>query len=112
MTSNTFVYVCVQLSCVQLFTIPWTAAHQAPQAIEFSKQEYWNGLPFPTPGHLPNLGIKPVSPAPPSWAGVFFITAPLGKPHICMWKELINRDHEKHAEWKLYFKIKQLIYTN
>ena len=60
--------------------IPWTVAHQAPQAIEFSRPESWNGLPFPTPGHLPNPGIKPVSPASPSWTGVFFLTVPLGKP--------------------------------
>ena len=41
---------------------PWTAAHQAPLSMEFSKQEYWRGLPFPSPAHLPHPGIKPVSP--------------------------------------------------
>ena len=40
----------------------WTVAHQAPLSIGFSRQEYWNGMPFPTPGHLPNPAIKPGSP--------------------------------------------------
>ena len=51
------------LSHVQLFVTPWTVAHQAPPSIEFSRQEYWSGLPFPSPGDLPNPGIKPGSPA-------------------------------------------------
>ena len=51
------------LSRVRLFAIPWTVAHQAPQSMEFSGQEYWSGLPFPSPGDLPNPGIKPGSPA-------------------------------------------------
>ena len=42
---------------------PWTVAHQAPQSMEFSRQEYWSGLPFPSPGDLPDPGIKPGSPA-------------------------------------------------
>ena len=41
----------------------WTVAHQAPLSMEFSSQEYWSGLPFPSPGDLPNPGIKPKSPA-------------------------------------------------
>ena len=45
------------------FAIPWTIAHQAPQSMEFSRQEYWSGLPFPSPGDLPNPGIEPGSPA-------------------------------------------------
>ena len=42
---------------------PWTVAHQAPLPMEFSRQEYWSGLPFPSPGDIPNPGIKPLSPA-------------------------------------------------
>ena len=42
---------------------PWTVGHQAPLSLEFSRQEYWSGLPFPSPGDLPNPGIKPMSPA-------------------------------------------------
>ena len=55
---------CAQLlSHVQVFVIPWTVAHQPPLSIEFSRQEYWSGLPFPSPGDLPNPGIEPGSPA-------------------------------------------------
>ena len=50
-------------SRVQLFATPWTVAHQAPPSMEFSRQEYWSGLPFPSPGDLPNPGIEPGSPA-------------------------------------------------
>ena len=58
------------------FATPQTAAHQVLLPMEFSKQEYQSGLPFPTPGNLLNPGIKPVSPALP---GGVFITEPLGK---------------------------------
>ena len=51
------------LSCVQLFATPWTIAFQASLSMDFSKQVHWNGLPFPFPGDLPNLGIEPGSPA-------------------------------------------------
>jgi len=51
------------LSHVRLFATPWTVAHQAPPSMEFSRQEYWSGLPFPSPGDLPDPGIKPRSPA-------------------------------------------------
>ena len=50
------------LSRVQLFVTPWTVAYQAPLSMEFSRQEYWNGLPFPSPGDLPDPGIEPRSP--------------------------------------------------
>ena len=43
--------------------IPWTVAHQVPQSMEFSRQEYWSGLPLPSPADLPNPGIEPGSPA-------------------------------------------------
>ena len=48
---------------VRLFATPWTVAYQAPPSMEFSRQEYWSGLPFPSPGDVPNPGIKPGSPA-------------------------------------------------
>ena len=51
------------LSRVRLFATPWTVAHQAPPSMGFSRQVYWSGLPFPSPGDLPNPGIKPRSPA-------------------------------------------------
>ena len=49
-------------SCLTLAT-PWTAAHQAPLCMGFSRQAYWNGLPFPSPRDLPKAGIEPGSPA-------------------------------------------------
>ena len=51
------------LSRIQLFETLWTVAHQAPQSMGFSRQEYWSGLPFPSPGDLPDPGIEPRSPA-------------------------------------------------
>ena len=51
------------LSCVQFFGTLWTIAHQASLSMGFSRQEYWNVLPFPLPGDLPNPGIETGSPA-------------------------------------------------
>ena len=56
---------------------PWTVARQAPLSMEFSRQEYWSRLPFPTAEYLPDSGIEPTSPV---LAGGFFITEPPGKP--------------------------------
>ena len=51
------------LSRVRLFVTPWTVAYQASPSMGFSRQEYWSGLPFPSPGDLPDPGIEPGSPA-------------------------------------------------
>ena len=51
------------LSRVRLFVTLWIVAHQAPPPMGFSRQEYWSGLPFPSPGELPDPGIEPRSPA-------------------------------------------------
>ena len=59
-------------SHVWLFEAPWTAAHQAPLSIGFPRQEYWSGLPFPSPGNLHDPGIKPTSHVSPTLAGEFF----------------------------------------
>ena len=53
-------------SCVQLLVTPWTVAHQAPPSMGFSRQEYWSGVPCPSPGDLPDPGIEPGSPAAPA----------------------------------------------
>ena len=58
---------------------PWTVACQDPLSMEFSRQEYWSGLPFPTPGDLPDPKIKAASLASPALAGGFFTTESLGK---------------------------------
>ena len=60
------------LSHVQLFVTPWTVAYQASLSMGFSRPEYSSGLPFPSPGNLPNSGIEPRSPA---LAGRFFTTS-------------------------------------
>ena len=59
------------------FVIPWATACQAPLSLVFPRQQYYSGLPFPSPGDIPDPGIKPVSPA---LTGKFFTTEPLGKP--------------------------------
>ena len=56
-------YEVKSLSHVLLFVTPWTVAYQAPRSMGFSRQEYWSGLPSPSPGDLPNPGIKPRSPS-------------------------------------------------
>ena len=68
------------LSRVQLFVTLWTAAHQGPLSMGFSRQEYWSGLPCPAPGDLPDPGINPVSPTSPALLGGIFTTSALGKP--------------------------------
>ena len=67
------------LSRVRLFATPWTVAHQAPPSMEFSRQEYWSGLPFSSPGDLPDPGIVPGSPALQADA---LLSEPLGKANI------------------------------
>ena len=68
------VYVLSCISCVQLFVTLWIV-HQAPLSMGFSRQEYWSGLPYPPPGDLPDLRIKPVSLISFALAGGFFTTS-------------------------------------
>ena len=66
---------------VQLFATPWTVAHQVPLSMVFSRQEYWSGLPFPTPGSLPDPGMDQTYISwVPALAGRFFTSLPSGKP--------------------------------
>ena len=77
--------MCVQsLNHVRLFVAPWTVAYQAPLSVEFSRQEYWSVLPFPTPGNLPNPEIKPTYLESPALAGGFFTTEHPGKPRLLL----------------------------
>ena len=73
------VVVVALLRCIPLFVTPWTVACQVPLSMGFSRQEYCSGLPFPSPGYLPDPGIESASPA---LAGGFFTTEPPGKPWI------------------------------
>ena len=67
------------LSRVQLFATPWTVAHQAPPSMGFSGQEYWSGLPFPSPGDLPDPGTEPRSP---TLQADTLTSEPPGKPYM------------------------------
>ena len=79
------------LSWVWLLATPWTVAHQAPLSMGISRQEYWSGLPFPSPGEYSGSGSEPVSPA---LADGFFTTEPAGKPlsplYCCLCSALYN----------------------
>ena len=69
--------VCFQsLSCVRLFLTPWVVAFQASLSLGFSRQEHWSGLSFPSPGDLPDSGIKPICPRFLALADEFFTTEP------------------------------------
>ena len=77
---------CPSLSCMcaQLCPTlcdPWTVAHQAPLSMEFSREKYWTGLPFPSLVDFPDLGIKPMSLVSSAMVGRFFITVPPGKSY-------------------------------
>ena len=62
-------------SRIGLFVTPWTVAQQTPLSMGFSSQEYWSGLPFPSPVDLPDLGIEPMSLVSPTLADEFFTTS-------------------------------------
>ena len=82
-------FSCVMLSCVQLFATLWTVAHQAPPSMGFSRQEYWSGLPFPSPGDLPNPGIEPRCP---TLLADTLTSEPPGKPSCSKWGLLSSCD--------------------
>ena len=67
------------LRCVRLFATPGTVAYKSPLSMGFPSQEYWSGLPFPSPRDLPDPGIKPMSPVTPALPAGFFTTEPPGK---------------------------------
>ena len=72
-----------RFSPVRLLVTPWTVAHQAPLvSTVFSRQEYWSGLPSPSPGDLPDPGTEPTSLRSPAWAGGFFTTSTIGEANF------------------------------
>ena len=73
---------------VRLFAIPWTVVYQAFLSMAFSRQEYWNGLPFPSPGDLPNPGIEPIEP----WIGrqVLYLVARTVKRLPTLWETQVR----------------------
>ena len=95
-TCSVCVCVCIQsLRHVSLIVTPWTIAHQALLSMQFSTQEYWNELPFPTPRDIPGPGIEPASLPSPTLAGSFLATASLGKPNTCVLLALFVQ----HVTW-------------
>ena len=90
----------LNLSCVRLFATPWTAAHQAPLSIEFSRQECWSSLPFPAPRDLPDTGTEPLSLVSPNWQEDSLSLAPPGKYIKCQIDKWLPTNKWL---WKLYF---------
>ena len=78
-------YKVESLNCVRLFETPWTVAYRAPPSMGFSRQDYWSGLPFPSPGDLPNPGIEPGSPSLQADA---LPSEPPGNPTLYPWCHL------------------------
>ena len=85
-----FMYACM-LSHVPFFVTPRTVVCQAPLSVEFFRQEYWSGVPFPSLGDLPNPGIEPMSLTSSALAGGFFTTAPPGKPMYHLYVFVVYR---------------------
>ena len=85
------------LSGVRLFVTPWTAAHQAPQSMGFSRQEYWSGLPFPSPTHESEVKVKTLSPirllATP-WTAAYQTPPSMGFSRQEYWSGLTNYDQD------------------
>ena len=83
------------------FVTPWTVALQAPLSMEFSRQEYWSGFPFPSPGDLPDPGIELTSLVSPALAARFFTTVPPGKNnHYSLWDQVSNYIGVRIGEFK------------
>ena len=96
--------MCAQ-SCPTLCDPVDYIAYQAPLSMEFSRQEYWSGLPFPPPWDLPNPRIKPASLQSPALAGGFFTTAPPGNPQgLRKWYGLTALDA---LTFSLYFLLSE-----
>ena len=85
----------MSLSPVQLFAAPWTVTHQAPLSMEFSRQEYWSELPFPSPGDLLDPGIKPASLRSPAFTGGFFTA-------VATWEAPYNTQTMLRAHYAQY----------
>ena len=71
--------MCAHSVLLDSFATPWTVAHQAPLSMEFSRREYWSGLPFSAPGDRPDPATEAASLASPALGGRFFTTEPPGK---------------------------------
>ena len=100
MRGKVFCYICLMSVCVlshvRLLVVPRTIVHQALLCMEFSRQEYWSGLPFPIPGDLPNPGIEHASLSSPALADRFFTTSTTSYHHLkCFFKK-----ENKRQTWR------------
>ena len=103
------VCVCVSCSVVSDSETPWTVAHQTPLSVEFSKQEHWSGLPFLSPGDLPNPGIEPGSS--PLQADSL-LSEPPGKPIkpitskiplVLLLSQFLSLSHTQGTHWSAFY---------
>ena len=99
--------MCCTHSCPTHLVTPWTVACHVSLSMEFSRQEYWTGLPFPTPGDLPDPGIKPVSLASPALAVDSLPLRHLGSPFqtFGLLKLVINLGFGSNSECKVFFRL-------
>ena len=89
--------MCV-FSCVQLFLIPWIIVRQAPMSMDFSRQEYWSGLPFSTPRDLPDPEVEPASLMSPALKGRFFT-------NDATWEAQLSKTWINYSFSLLYFQL-------
>jgi len=88
---------------------PWTVAHQAPLSVEFSRQQYWSGLPFPTLGDFPDPGIEPKSLASPALARrILYLCTIWEAPMQCWWEYKLEAQHRD----SLKIKKRTIIWSN
>jgi len=114
------VCVCV-LSSVRLFGTPWAVACQAPLSMRFSRKEYWNRLPCPPPGDLPNPGTESTFLVPPALAGGFFTIEPPGKTRMQYYSAIKRNEIGPFVETRMGLETvihresmseKQILYIN
>ena len=96
------------LSRVRLFAIPWTVAHQDRLSIGFSRQEYWSGLPFSSPGDLPDPGIEPRSPTLQAEA---LTSEPPGKPPDNILQRKQQKTYKIHLKHHIFHEVFLLLPT-
>ena len=92
-----------RLRSIRLFATPRTVAHQAPPSMGFSRQEYWSGVPFPSPGHLPNPGIEPTSHYVSCTASRFFTTSTTWETQLFV--------HERIQKWRQYLNSLRFLFA-
>ena len=97
-------YVLRSFSHVWPFVTLWTVARQTPLPVGFSRQEYWSGLPWPSPGDLPDPGAAPGSLTRLAWAGGSLLPVPAGKPSFRVWGEQWK---QRHAQGVLRVRAEQ-----